>query len=357
MIRLHTLGGLGAAFLLSTIASAQITYVDADCSTNTTLADGTAYTPIASTAHDDEWNLRPYANGGTILSSNDAGGGEDAPMLRTTISGLIPGLPHMVYGYFWGVVGGPSWRGRASVDTVVPIPDIQGYNTVHFNGSTFMPMVPLAWDSPVGFNQTTLGLTYDPVTLMETTGHFDAATPVMLQEGNRWLFEIPLGTFVADGNGEIWVFIDDLANATTDSNRTWYDGVGYEWAPFPVGSGCGSTAPQIGHVGQPVMNRDFSVTLSAAPANSFALLTIGFGAMTWNGQPLPLALAPFGFPGCNLNVSADINLFMQTDPNGEALHTVNLTGVSTIDLYWQWGVLDATGGLGMTPGLETKFHR
>lgn len=345
---------LTAMFAICASLSAQITYVDADCNTNTTRADGTTYTPMASTSGtDNEWALRLFANGGTILSTHDvASSNEDGPMLRTTISGLLPGVPYLIYSYWWGGAN-VVWRGRGLVASSQPAPQLPGYNTVHTSTSVFAPMTPLAFNAPVGFSQVTLGLTYDGAG-METSGHF--ANQVMLQEGNRWLYELPLGTFVADVTGQIQVYADDLEGAQTTGNRTWYDGVGFEIAPLPIGSGCGNPVPQIGYVGQPIMTRNFTVTLSGAPANALALLVIGFSTTSWNSLPLPLSLASFGFPGCDLNVSSDNNLFLLTDPNGAASYSVNLSGLPTIDLYWQWAALPAVG-LSATSGLETKFHR
>ncbi len=345
--------------LLATVASccvsltAQITYVDADVSTNTTLANGAPYVPQTVTSSvDNEWTQRAFANGGTILSSHDATGNEDCPMLRTVITGLIPGVPHTIYTYWWGGAS-VNWRGRCAVDTAPPAPQLAGYNSVHFATSAFAPMTPLAFDAPLGANQTSLGLTYDALGF-ENTGHF--ANQVMLQEGNRWLYEVPLGTFYPDANGEIWVYVDDLEGQQSSSNRTWYDGVGWEWAPLPLGNGCGAPAPTIGYVGQPVTTRDFTVTLASAPASSLGMLVIGFNATSWNSLPLPLSLASFGFPGCDLNVAVDLNLFLLTDPNGAASYTVNLPQVPGLDVYWQWAALSPTG-LVTTTGLETRFHR
>lgn len=345
---------LATALAVGATLAAQITYVDADTNTNTTRADGTAYTPQTSTSGtDNEWALRPFANGGTILSTHDvASSNEDAPMLRTTITGLVPGLPHLVYSYWWGGAN-VDWRGRTMVSSVQPAPELPGYNSVHFANSVFEPMTPLAFDAPFGVNQTALGLTYDAAG-METTGHF--ANAVMIQEGNRWLYEVPLGTFVADANGEIQVYADDLAGAQSTSNRTWYDGVGWEWAPFQVGSGCGSPVPDIGYIGQPILTRDFTLTLAGAPASAPALLVVGFSSSSWGPVPLPLPLAALGFPGCNLNVSADANVFLQTDANGDASFTVTVRNLPPINLYWQWAVLSASG-LAATSGLETRFHR
>ncbi len=343
-----------AALVLAAPLSAQITYVDADTNTNTTLADGSPYTPSTSTSGtDNQWALRPFANGGTILSSHDvSGSNEDAPMLRTTISGLTPGLPYLVYTYWWGGFN-VTWRGRALASGTQPSPQLPGYNTVHNASSVFAPMTPLAVDSPVGHLQTTLGLTRDAANF-ENSGHFQ--NQVMLQEGNRWLFEVPLGTHVADGNGQIHVYADDLEGVQSTSFRTWYDGVGYELAPLPVGNGCGSPLPQIGSLGQPVMTRPFAVTLGNAPANSLAMLVIGFSATSWNGAPLPFPLATLGFPGCDLNVAPDLNLFFATDGSGNATYPITVPALAPIDAFWQWGVL-GPGGLASTTGLLTRFHR
>ncbi|MCA8966282.1 MAG: hypothetical protein KDC48_15480, partial [Planctomycetes bacterium] len=227
---------LATAALFSSSLAAQITYVDADVATNTTLADGTPYVPMTVTSSiDNEWTQRPFANGGTILSSHDATGNEDCPMLRTVISGLVPGVPHTIYTYWWGGAN-VNWRGRCAVDTAQPAPQLAGYNSVHFATSAFAPMQPLAFDAPLGANQTSLGLTRDALGF-ETTGHF--TNQVMIQEGNRWLYEVALGTFMSNGAGEIWVYVDDLEGNQSSSNRTWYDGVGWEWAPLGLGNSCG----------------------------------------------------------------------------------------------------------------------
>ncbi|MCB9883358.1 MAG: hypothetical protein H6834_16340 [Planctomycetes bacterium] len=63
-----------------TAAPAQITYVDATKGPtgNTTLADGTPYTPSSLVpVVDDGWEERVFANGGAILSSNNLGAEDD----------------------------------------------------------------------------------------------------------------------------------------------------------------------------------------------------------------------------------------------------------------------------------------
>lgn len=210
--------------MTSSVSQADVIYVDADTS-NTTLADGTALvagthfldlTGGGSVASDDLWDLRGFGNGVTVFSSNNSGGGEseDAPELRTTISGLTAGESYDVFSYFWGVDGG-LWRGRT--DLVAGNGSAPGYNTSHFNGSSFSPMSWITNNVSGGDNPQTV-FTYDASLLTE--------------EGNRALYEVSLGVAVADSNGEIQIFVDDLAN-TSSGNRTWYDGVGFQLNAVP----------------------------------------------------------------------------------------------------------------------------
>tara|TARA_R110002072_G_scaffold302499_1_gene485904 strand:+ start:69746 stop:70804 length:1059 start_codon:yes stop_codon:yes gene_type:complete len=352
---MHKLLALAVATTLASPLAAQITYVDADETTNTTFADGTPMVTTTANLNDDVWRARTFANGGTIYSSCEAGTpGEDCPMLRTTITGLIPTLPYNIYAYFWNA-DNAGWRGRAQVDTAQPTSPLPGYNGAHFAGSAFEPMTSLSITTPAynGLNPR-LDLTPDP-SGFEIEGHF-ANTGVLLIEGNRLLCEVYVGTFEADFSGNIDVYIDDLAN-TVDFNRTWYDGVGYELAPLTNGLGCGNPVPTIGHAGPPIYNLPFELTLTNAPANAIALPVVGLSNSSWNGVPLPLDLGLVGLtPGCPLNVRPDILGNLLTDANGDCVFTVNLPTFTPFTVYWQWGVLTAAG-LSMTPALETLFHR
>jgi hypothetical protein len=351
---------LAASLTLAITAPAQVTYVDAADGVNTTLADGSPFFPNPVTSgSDDNWSIRAFANGATIYESNGqtVTGFEDAPMLRTTITGLIPGLPYIVYGYFWSDNGtGTCWRGRALVSQTVPSPDLPGYNTRHFASSVFAPMRPLALGAALGtagFPGLDLALDANN---NEASGHF--TNTVLLAEGNRWLYQAPLGVHAADANGELWVFVDDLANTTT-GNRTWYDGVGYEIAPFRFGTGCGvPSAPTIGFSGVPVINDDFAVELSGAAPGTACALLIGSSSSNWNGVPLPFDLSTLGFPGgCLLNVSPDVAAPGLTDASGQAALPLTIRGDFTATVYWQWLVLGQGPAFGVTGGLSTLIHR
>lgn len=345
---------LFTASLLSlySAATAQITYIDADFNTNTTHADGTPHTPaIGTVANDNLWEVRPFATGTTIISSNNAATGtEDCPMLRTRISGLIPTLPYIVYGYQWSTQNDTAqWRLQMQVDTQQPTGPMPLWHTKGTGSPMSTPLPFDAYASPV----TNLGLQYDAAG-MENSGHF--ANPVMIREGNRCMYEIPLGIFTAGPTGEIDVYVDDDPQAT-NFYRNWYDGVGYELVPLPFGMTCGNPATQIGFGGELTMLRDFTLEVNGASPNSLALLTFGFSSPSWHGIPLPLLLTPFGFPGCYLNVNSQVNVVAITDGAGSAAKTYNLSGMPSASLDWQWAVLDQTNTLSMTLGITTALHR
>lgn len=227
-IGLNAFAAALAATSLGMNALAAITYVDAVPNTNTTLADGSALPGLAtSSTQDNQWDLRSFANGGSIFAANEAGG-EFAPRLRTTISGLVPGQDYNISAYFWGA-DNQAWRGRAGLTDDAG--ELQGYNSSHFVGSSFLPMTEVA-DGSNGDDVDNPG----PVTTadgggIENGGYF--ANSVLAVEADRFMAEVALGTATADANGEIWVYVDDLAN-TANPNRTWYDGVGYEAVPEPT---------------------------------------------------------------------------------------------------------------------------
>ncbi|MFT4844122.1 MAG: hypothetical protein ACI90M_004604 [Candidatus Azotimanducaceae bacterium] len=334
-----------SSLLLMSTASAQITYVDADVSTNTSHADGTPMTPvIASTAIDNLWQQRPFANGGSILSSNDAATGtEDCPMLRTTISGLIPTLPYHIYGYQWNTLTS-QWRLQLDVDSQQPTGPLTLWHTA--GGGTPMS-IPLAFDAP-GNSVASLDLQYDGLG-METSGHF--SNPVMLQEGNRWLFEVPMGIFTADLNGEIHVYIDDDP-VSSNFNRNWYDGVGFELAPLPYGLGCGTGSIEFS--GQPHSNSTIRLDLIGSDANSFGLMMLGLNSVA------PFDVGAIGFtPGCFLNIDLALIYFVPTNGTGDAnwQTTLGIVPPGITPLYFQWATLDPALLLtSMTAGLRVDFH-
>jgi hypothetical protein len=186
------------AFVLSASASSanDITYVDATDGPNgnTQLWDGGTLSSLqgAPVGNDNQWSTRPFGNGGDVFTSNDGRppGPEDAPALVTTIGRLTPGSTYLVYAYFW--TDQHNWHLRASLDS-------------RFTAEAIAQKSAEA-----------------------AASKFSAT--IVTNEGNRTMRQAPLGRATADANGEIRVWLDDLANAQSGM-RTWYDGVGYRLAP------------------------------------------------------------------------------------------------------------------------------
>ncbi|MEZ6015448.1 MAG: hypothetical protein R3F49_10065 [Planctomycetota bacterium] len=245
----HNLTTAAAAMLAlcTATAQAQITYLDADTSnqpgsTNTTNADGTPFTPPLTTAGappDNQWWERTgFANGGDILAVN---GASDAPVIRTTISGLVPGAGYDVYVYYW-------WA------------DPFG------NGE---------WDLGAGFTQA--GITHFLYTDGSPITSLFANEPILIQEGNRDMYQYFVGCTSASASGTIDVYIDD--NPGND-DRSWYDGVGTapttcsnsigtSYCGPAVANSTGGSALMSASGTAVVANNNLVLSASVLPSNSF----------------------------------------------------------------------------------------
>jgi hypothetical protein len=182
--------------------SDDIVYTDASLS-NTTRHDGQplAPAPQGTPTPDDNWELRLFGNNATVFESN-ADGPEDAPLLKTTLTGLTPLADYILYAYFWS--DGRDWRLKATTRLTA--------NTI--------PTQPLSHFASTGNAGRT-------ATLAPPSIPADFATQPLITEGNRTLRQAPLGKFTSDSAGNLSVFIDDLALAN-EANRTWYDGIGHK---------------------------------------------------------------------------------------------------------------------------------
>ena len=217
-MRLAILAALSAASLVS----AEIIYVDATSGSggNTTLADGSTFTPPlnGTTGPDNNWEQRTvFGSSGNIYESAGEGAGqnEDAPELRTRITGLVPGGLYDVYVYFWDPTSTTEdWSIRAGTSSN------PGANTLFSAADSTGELMSTA-------------------AVLASSQMFSTA-PTINSEGGRALLAASLGLVVAAG-GQIDVYIDDLANAGTVNRRTWYDGVGYVLVPEPAGLGLGAT--------------------------------------------------------------------------------------------------------------------
>ncbi|MCK4998288.1 MAG: CotH kinase family protein, partial [Anaerohalosphaera sp.] len=163
-----------------------ITYIDADVSN--TVVTG------------NPWTIRTgYANGSTAYQAYTTEG-----TLTTTISLPSSGV-YEVYAYFWGVTdqNPPGvWDG---------IVDLNGGESIDF-------------------------VTGDISTIYASSQEFDSA--VLFYEGNRGLWAVPLGTVSGSAST---TFIVNVNPSLSSSQRTWYDGVGYEEVAGP----CYNTPPSV----------------------------------------------------------------------------------------------------------------
>lgn len=174
---------------------------------NTALANGSTFSPPlnGTNGQDNQWELRtPFASGGTVLESGGEGA-ENAPEIRTRISGLTPGATYRINAHFWDAV--PAWRVRAGFTSN------SGANTLYASSS----------------EAAGIGATAAPAA--STLAY--ATAPTLFVEGDRTMYAAALGTIQADASGVIDVYIDDLRPVLGANDRTWYDGVSYELSANP----------------------------------------------------------------------------------------------------------------------------
>jgi hypothetical protein len=203
-----------ASLALITGVRGGITYVDASSGAggNTTLANGTPFAPPlnGTTGADNQWEQRTvFGAGENIYEAGGENAAENAPELRTTLSGLAPGGQYNLHAYFWDPGSTTEdWCLRAGFSAN------PGANPVYSAADAV----------------TDLGGATGAV-LASSLSH--AVAPGVFTEGGRNLLAALIGNRTADAQGKIQVFIDDLPAATTVNRRTWYDGLGYEAAAPP----------------------------------------------------------------------------------------------------------------------------
>lgn len=194
-------------------ASAQYLYLDATSgvSGNTTLADGSLFSPPlnGTTGADQNWEQRTVlGSSGNIFESGGENVTENAPELRTLITGLTPGAAYSVYINFWDPTSNvEDWSVRGGFASN------PGANTL-FSAA-----------------DATGDLTSTAAILASTLTYSTA--PTIFAESGRALLAGLLGTTTANGAGEIAVFVDDLPTSLNVNRRTWYDGVSVAIVPEP----------------------------------------------------------------------------------------------------------------------------
>jgi hypothetical protein len=193
-------------------ASAQYFYLDATSGAagNTALADGSLFSPPlnGTTGADNNWEQRTtFGSSGNIFESGGETA-ENAPELRTLVSGLTPGATYSVYVHFWDGSGtAPDWNVRAGFSAN------PGANPIFANPAD-------AGDLSATAAVLASSLTYD-------------TAPTTFAEADRTMFAGLLGSGMADGSGQLSIYLDDLPSPIGANNRTWYDGVSYAVVPEP----------------------------------------------------------------------------------------------------------------------------
>jgi len=183
-------GGQDTADVTVTINN-DIVYVDADFGVNGNTVDANTLDPLnwqttANDSYDTLWRYRTGINTTVPAIGDDtvfeASGHENAVMLKTTIAGLSPGESYGIWIYYGTNNLEDSWKIRAG----------------------------LTDSSLITFRAEADGV------LVADTSDVD-------------MYRSLVGVGVADGNGELAVYID---NYESETQRTWYDGVGYESMSF-----------------------------------------------------------------------------------------------------------------------------
>lgn len=181
-----------------------LTYVDATPG-NTSRADGLPFTPTSGTAEgsggDNQWHWRTnasFGNAGTLFTAGELSPFvEDAPVLKTSISGVTAGT-YDLFVLFWSPVNA-DWRLQAALD---------------YDGDG--------------------AVTNEQMNAFERIGtqasHTNEFTNVVLtaQSTNR-LYRGYVGRKTIAAGESLDVFVDSLplATATSSATRTWFDGVAY----------------------------------------------------------------------------------------------------------------------------------
>jgi len=171
----------------------QKSYVDAN-TTNTTLATGAALLTGTGTG---QWHLRTgTGNNGDVLASADVVG-EDAPMLKTTISVPGPGTYDLWVNFWCSPLAGADWRIMAGTAT-------NQMQTYREQGSE----------------------------VVRAAGY--SSSIVFTNAATNFLYQAYAGRVTASSSNTVSVFVDDNAvtvgttgTLTGNTNRTWYDGVSY----------------------------------------------------------------------------------------------------------------------------------
>ncbi|MCP5537423.1 MAG: hypothetical protein H7A51_14470 [Akkermansiaceae bacterium] len=167
-----------------------VTYHDAS-QTNTTLANGSPLTFTGPDSNDGsadgQWHLHTGLGNGTTAYTANESGSENAPAIKTTLTGLADGS-YDVFAYFWSMPG-DDWRTRA------------------------------------GFSTSDMLVFRRYSCQQAETSQFDA--PVTVRDDQQALYRAYIGRRVVSAGSAITVYVDDFDGAAAaGTERSVYDGLG-----------------------------------------------------------------------------------------------------------------------------------
>lgn len=145
----------------------------------------------------------------------------------------------------------------------------------------------------------------------------------------------------------------------TVANETWLYFGGNTAIAAKFGKGCdsGSGIPDLNPASVPQLGSNYTLSLSSGSFNGVGFIAHGFSNQQMLLGSLPLDLSPFGFAGCQLEVSADALslLILVGGSASQSLAMPNSTALANLQLYSQAVVLDPTAPNG-NGGLSNAVH-
>ena len=150
-----------------------------------------------------------------------------------------------------------------------------------------------------------------------------------------------------------WVLEQVVMFGSSAIAETWTYGAATPGLYTTSGTGCPGTnslPPRIGSTERPWLGETFDAVIDQLPAVSIAFMTTGFSNTTSAFGPLPLNLAPFGLPGCLLQIDPAITLLV-IGSGGSAIWSrpvPNDAGLLGVSFYNQAAAIDTganTAGL------------
>jgi len=125
---------------------------------------------------------------------------------------------------------------------------------------------------------------------------------------------------------------------------TWFYATPFQARATPYGTGCAGSAGvlQLAASSRPWLGDTVAGALAPLAATALPFVVFGFSDTVWNGQPLPLSLAPLGAPGCSVFAEPLVASML---PGGGAsapwsLVLPNTTAFAGLSLFAQGGAFD-----------------